>query len=89
MKKIGIILFALIIIYFIFLIRQDIIDNLDLRREASRVEEAKKNEEMAEVRFTKRLGELKRGDYIESLARVRLGWIKKGESAYKVINTEH
>jgi cell division protein FtsB len=85
MKKIGFILFVLIITYFIFLIHQDIIDNLELKREQERVIESTQQEEKLAGQFKKRLKDLRRKDYIEELARTRLGLIKKGETAYKVI----
>jgi len=84
-KRLGWVLFFLAIIYFIFLIRQDIIDQIDLRREAERaankVEEAEKRGAMLRDRSHR----LKGDDLIEEIARTRLGLVKKGETAYKVI----
>ena len=86
MKKLGFILFSLIIIYFIFLIRQDIIDNLELKREEQRIKMNLGQEAKLSKELENRLGELKSNNDIEKLARTRLGLIKKGETAYKVIN---
>ena len=85
MKRLGFIFFSLIIIYFIFLIRQDIIDNLELKREKQRVKVNLEQEEKLSEALRDRLGELKSENYIEKLARMRLGLIKKGETAYKVL----
>lgn len=85
MRRIGWLLFILLIIYFIFLIRQNIIDNLELKAEEKRVfrniEKAEKLAQELEVKAKKLMSDA----YLEELARVRLGLIKKGETAYKVI----
>lgn len=86
MKRLGFIFIFLIILYFIFLIRQDIIDNLELKREEQRVVQNIDREERLAEKLQTRLKELKSNSYIEELARTRLGLIKKGETAYKVIN---
>ena len=85
MKRFGFIIFVLIIIYFIFLIRQDIIDNLDLSRERQTVAKSIKQEEILAKELGLRMKNLKRDDYLERLARTRLGLIKRDETAYKVI----
>lgn len=84
MKKLGWILFFLSLLYFIFLIRQDIIDNLDLRKETRAISGKIEQEEADSGRMGKRLARLQNDDLIEELARTRLGMIKKGEKAYKV-----
>lgn len=85
MKRLGLLLFVLIILYFIFLIRQDIIDHLELKREKQGVIKNLQAEERLAKELRIRLKELKSDNYIEKLARTRLGLIKKGETAYKVI----
>lgn len=85
MKRFGYILLALIILYFIFLIRQDIIDNLELKREERMGIKNMQQEENLAQELRIRLKALKSNNYIEKLARTRLGLIKKGETAYKVI----
>lgn len=85
MKRLGWILFFVAVIYFIFLIRQDIIDSLELKKEKEATSRAfDQGERTAEI-LQDRLGRLKSDDLIEELARTRLGLIKKGETAYKVI----
>ena len=86
MKKLGLILFFLLVIYFIFLIRQDIIDNLELGKEKHRVMGKINQEEELNSGLKDRLRRLKDSDLVEELARTRLGLIKKGETAYKVIS---
>lgn len=86
MRRFGFILFILIIIYFIFLIRQDIIDNLDLGRERERVAVELTRQRMQSKKLKGRLRALNSNQYIEELARTRLGMIKKGETPYKVID---
>ena len=86
MKRLGWIIFFLLVIYFIFTIRQDIIDYLELKNEAQSVEKKFKQEETAAQRLNERLIRLKQGTLVEELARTRLGLIKKDETAYKVID---
>ena len=86
MKRLGFILFLLIVIYFIFLIRQDIIDNLELKREEQRIRTNLELEERLSGELGNRLKELMSNNYIEELARTKMGLIKRGETAYKVIN---
>jgi len=86
MKKIQIIIFILGTAYFIFLIRQDIISMFELKKEE---QSARKKMEFEEKRFVylkDRLNRLKTDELIEEIARTRLGMIKKGETAYKVID---
>ncbi|KPJ69535.1 hypothetical protein AMJ44_03490 [candidate division WOR-1 bacterium DG_54_3] len=85
MKRLGFLLFSLIVIYFIFLIRQDIIDNLELKREEQRIRTNLELEEGLSKELGNRLKRLMSDNYIEELARTKMGLIKKGETAYKVI----
>jgi cell division protein FtsB len=77
--------FFSLVVYFIFLIRQDIIDNLELKKERANVSKKLKQEEEHRVKLKDRLGRGKSDDLIEELARTRLGFIKKGEVPYKVV----
>ena len=85
MKRIGWLLFGLLVAYFIFLIRQDIIDQLELKKEEGRLARAVTAEEAKTGELADRLTRLKGDDLIEELARTRLGLIKQGETAYKVV----
>ncbi|MGB9612902.1 MAG: FtsB family cell division protein [Candidatus Margulisiibacteriota bacterium] len=86
MKRLGWILFIFLVVYFIFLIRQDIIDNLDLRKEQERLIKKIEEEKNFAQEMKERIEDLKEGNLVEALARARLGLVKKGETAYKVVN---
>ena len=75
----------MLVIYFIFLIRQDIIDYLGLKKEEQRISKKSSQEEKTNSGLKDRINRLKKEDLIEELARTRLGLIKKDETAYKVI----
>ncbi|MFH1541608.1 MAG: septum formation initiator family protein [bacterium] len=85
MKRLGFILFILLILYFIFLIRQDIIDNVELSRDVRRLSQGIAVEKERTGELQNKLADLGKQDYIERLARTRLGLVKEGETAYKVI----
>lgn len=88
MKRIGWLLFLGLIIYFIFLIRQDIIDYLELKKERENTFRKIKEEQELTKNLQVRLKKLEKGELVEELARTRLGLIKKGETAYKVIRQD-
>jgi len=85
MKRLGWTIFFLFIAYYIFLIRQDIIDARELKGERDRLTAVLAREVKASAELDWRLRRLQNPDLIEELARIRLGLIKKGETAYKVI----
>jgi cell division protein FtsB len=85
MKRLGTLLFALIIIYFIFLIRQDIINNLELKGAEKQTQINIGLEEKMAAQLLERSKDLKNNNYIEEVARTKLGLVKEGETAYKVI----
>jgi len=85
MRGLGYLLFVLMTLYFIFIIRQDIIDNLELKREVRRMDKSITLEEKLNAELRAELKKLKDKGYIEELARTRLGLVRKGETAYKVI----
>ena len=85
MKRVGWLLFCLLVAYFIFLIRQDIIDQLELKKTESRLARSVSAEETKADGLADRLTRLKGDDLVEELARTRLGLIKQGETAYKVV----
>lgn len=85
MKRLGWALFVLIIIYFIFFIRQDIIDNLELKRDVLKAAKSLAREEELAEKLKQGLKLAEDKNYIEQLARTKLGLVKSGETAYKVI----
>ena len=85
MKRLSFLLFIALVLYFIFLIRQDIIDNISLGREVHAAAETINEQKELSLILQARLEDLKKNRYVEELARTRLGFIKQGEKAYKVI----
>jgi cell division protein FtsB len=85
MKRFGYLLFFLLVVYFIFLIRQDIMDNLELKRTRVQLSASIRQERSLHQRLTRRLQALRSDEYLERLARTRLGLVKRGETAYKVV----
>ena len=85
MKRVGLAIAVLVIIYFIFLIRQDIINYRDLARDQETARRRVVFEENRSIELRDRLARLKGNDLVEEIARTKLGLIKKGETAYKVI----
>lgn len=85
MRKVWQIIIILLVVYFIFLIRQDIIDNLDLRADCDQTTKLLDQEQRLADRLADRLGRLKGSELIEEIARTDLGLIKKGETAFKVV----
>jgi len=85
MKRFGWLLFVLMVIYFIFLIRQDIIDNLELKKDKSAVIKSLEADKHLTLSLNDRLARLKSDDMMEEIARTKLGLVKKGETAYKVV----
>ena len=76
--------FALLIIYFIFQIREDVLRFNELANDS-----VKFSQKLSEIKATnldliQRLAKLKQAYFIEELARERLNLVKKGETAYKV-----
>lgn len=84
-KRVGWGLFFVLFVYFIFLIRQDIIDNIALKKEEREIAKKIEQEEASLARLKDLSSRIKEGDLVEEIARTRLGLIKKGETAYKVI----
>jgi cell division protein FtsB len=85
MKHLGWVIFFLVVIYFVMVIRQDIIDNLELKKEIKQTAEKLNQETQYQQKLKEQLKGIESGERVEELARTRLGLIKKGETAYKVI----
>ncbi|MBI5400070.1 septum formation initiator family protein [Candidatus Saganbacteria bacterium] len=85
MKRFGWAVFIFFFLYFIFLIRQDIINNIELKHEKQAASRNLNQEEKLAGGLQTRLKDLNGENYVEQLARTRLGMIKKGETAYKII----
>ena len=85
MKKIGWGAFFLVVVYFIFVIRQDIIYDLQLRKDLRTASEKMSEEDKTALDLQSRVRRMGDGTLVEELARTRLGLVKKGEISYKVI----
>jgi cell division protein FtsB len=83
--RLGYILFIAGILYFLFLIRSDVIQNGSLNGEkralAGRLDTEIKLKESLKLRYNSLSG----GQMVEQLSREKLGYVKEGESAYKVL----
>jgi len=82
----GLILFALAVIYFIFLIRSDYLGFLNLQREKSNLILALNRESEVLESTKKELAQLEGGELTEELARTKLGLVRKSEKAYKIVD---
>jgi cell division protein FtsB len=85
MKRAGWLLFIVMVVYFIFLIRQDIIDSRELKKEIVDTVRSVAAEKALALKANDRLARAKSDDMIEEAARTQLGLVKKGETAYKVV----
>ena len=88
LKKINYGLLALLLAlgYFMFLIKNDIAKSKNLKNNEKQVANQIREQDELGKELSRR-GRLLNDDmYIEKLARDKLGMIKQGESAYKVIN---
>ena len=76
---------ALVILYFSFLIRSDWVKMKELKDEKAKL--TKEIEIAAEKKkeFDKNISGLNSPDHVEIVAREKLGLIKPGETAYKVV----
>ncbi len=79
-----VLLFAIVMIYFLYLIREDISQNKELAKEAAtlsaRIKTISEDNQNLAASFIK----TKSDKNIERLARERLNFIKKGETAFKI-----
>ena len=62
--------------------------NVELRRDNLVVSQSLDQESKRALDLQQQLKDLKNPVYVEELARTRLGMIKKGETAYKVMTNE-
>jgi len=86
MKRLALLVFVGFLLYFLFSIRQVIIDQQLLLREEKETKQKLSSQQVYLAALKMRISGIKNEDRIEELARTRLGLIKKGEVAFKVIN---
>ena len=85
MKRIGLIIFVLLVFYFLFLIREDFSGNRELEKEIKFTSQRIEAEKEKNRQLNKKLAQLNDQGYIEGLARSGMGLIKPGETPYKIV----
>lgn len=84
--NIGFLLFILAVAYLLFLIRNDIVGSGKLKAEQTAVSNQIKEQGILRKELYRKVKLLDQNDHIERLAREKLGMVKPGEKAYKVVN---
>ena len=84
-EKTGYVAFILVIIYFLLLIRSDIIQNDKLKGEKRALTKGIETERTTQSGLKVRMNALTKSSQVEKVAREKLGLIKRGEVPYKVI----
>ncbi|MCX5751661.1 MAG: septum formation initiator family protein [Candidatus Saganbacteria bacterium] len=87
-KRIGLVVFVLIIIYFALLIRSDYVGFFKLKLDKAHLEQSLKQEQALSGYLTVEAVKLDGNFRVEELARTKLGLVKSGEKAYKIIETK-
>jgi cell division protein FtsB len=80
-------LFLFILVYFIFVLREDVQRYKSLVNDKHDLARRIAQEKEKERELYRTAGQLRQKDYVDDLARQRLNLIKKGEKAYKVCRT--
>lgn len=80
------IVFVCAVLYFVVLIRNDIILHGYILAEKKDMQKAIETEKKAYTALKVTMARLKKDSYVEELARHDLGYVKKGETAYKVLD---
>jgi len=84
-EKFWIIVFFLALVYFVVLIRNDMVQNNILKKEKETATKSISVELSRQAELRHKLRILNKMSYVEELAREKLGVIHRGERAYKVI----
>lgn len=84
-ERLGYIAFLLFVLYFIFLIRSDVLQNSRFNSEKSRLIKDTELEKNRNTELKSKMNALGKASYVEQEAREKLGLIERGEKAYKVI----
>lgn len=79
------VIIAIVVLYFVFLIRQDWISSNELMLERGKLSRDIFVSEKRKAELKKEISLLNDDSYIELVARQKLGLIKKGEEPYKVV----
>jgi hypothetical protein len=84
-NKIGYIAFFIVLLYFLFLIRSDLIQNSYLKNERDKMTKNLNAETVKSAYLRSKMSYLMKDSYLDIVARDKLGFIGKNEKAYKVI----
>ncbi len=83
--RIWYIVFLLAVAYFVYLIRSDMVQNSRLRHDKASMTESLSEEKAKQASLKNRMDLLKSDQYVEKVAREKLGLVGQGESPFKVI----
>jgi cell division protein FtsB len=72
-------------LYFVLLIRDDLIKNSELKKEKDNLVAGVRSEVLRKEELKASLKDLNSKQYIGRVAREKLGYVEQGERAYKVI----
>lgn len=81
----GAVVVFLVTVYFVVLLRADWVKSIEIRAEEARLEKEIGLATRQKQRLANEISALDAPAYIEVLARKKLGLIKSGETAYKVV----
>jgi cell division protein FtsB len=84
-KNVWLILIISAILYVVLVIRNDLIQNSNLKSERDKLEAGVKSEALRKEELKESLKDLNSKQYIGRVAREKLGYVEQGERAYKVI----
>jgi len=84
-ERAGLVAFVVAVVYFLFLIRSDMVQNSVLKAEKKFLEKSMAQEQLRFDTLKRKMALLNKSSYVELKAREQLGLVVKGESAYKVI----
>jgi cell division protein FtsB len=80
------IVFVCAVLYFVLIIRNDMIQHERILADRSDMQKAIESEKIEKGSLKATMASLKKASYVEELARRDLGYVKKGETAYKVLD---
>jgi len=78
-------LLILLFLYFIFLIREDIIRLAEVKDRSKQINKLLQNEKERTIYLDGQIQKLKDSSFVEYLARYKLGLVKKGEILFKPV----
>lgn len=87
-QRTEVIIVTVLICYFLFLIGHDLIQYLNFIRKGAELKLALNKQEETNCQLKQELQKLHTNRYLEYMARVRLGYIKAGETAYKEVKKD-